>query len=1260
MKKAKKLIAFLMAVLMITSIIPGQNLYAAQLDKSIDSEQTSENIMSTENVESTEEIISETTEATEEVDTSETEENTEQIFEGYLINYVVLGKENVTKTETQDVVIGIGDGSYTLDDAILYYTNQSTGEKYTSSADQISDDAVSFSMRFDSETSAGQYNLEKIVYTIGGKEYSESFAEAGIEAVFGVENEVNAEPDAIVVEGEEIENSDVEMDVVSFDENGNQVSEVSIESAIENAQASVPATLSDIDTLSTRSKNVTVVLDPGHDNTHAGARANGIKEEEANLKIALYCKEELEKYSGVKVYLTRNASGSCPYPGTTAGGCNSNRVNYAKSVGADVYVSIHNNSADASSAKGAMVFYPNSNYNAAVSQTGKDLAMSIEKKLVDLGLYNRGIKVRNAQDDKYPDGSAADYYGVIRNSKLQGIPAIIIEHAFLTNSSDVNNFLNSDEKLKKLGVADATGIAEYFGLSNGLQIKSSELSNTTYNVGTNVEGSYEVNDYAYVTVDVYNGDNSYLMNLSGRQLVSPGKHTFSWNLKGTDGKYVYSGTYRFTITATNDAGEKDVVHNYFSVTGNDAFEYKWALLGDSTYEIGKQAELYYAVNRNATVTVGVYDEKGNYIENLISNEKIGTNDQVVRWDLKNAKGIYVKSGTYRFTISATDDRGYENVVHKYFTVTGNDALDFKWVELDNSTYTVGNNVQLYYALNKNAIVNIEVYDGNNNYLKTIINKKSVGTNDQVASWDLKNAAGNYVETGRYRFTITASNSDGEEIVKHAYFNVKSQDPVDYKWTNLSASEYKIGSQAELYYAVSRKATVTVNVYDGKNNYLRTLISEKSIETNDQVVRWDLKDKNSNYVRTGTYRFTISATDENGNEKVVHKYFNVSGNDGITFKWTNLTANSYTIEDTVELYYAVSENAKVTIEVYDGNNNYLRTLENQKAIKTNDQVVRWDMKKCNGSYVSSGTYRITLTATANDGMKTVVHKYFQVEGRKPVEYKWTNLDKSTYTQGTDTSASLYYAVNRDASVQIDIYYENNTYMKTLQKSKDIGTNDQVAIWNFKDANGRFVDSGTYRFTITAIDTDGNKAITHKYFKVQSLYAIMGNSNTSVNKMVTYFNANRSYPEFYRNSDAPTIEQFCQIYMEECSAENVRAEVAFAQAMKETGFLQFGGKVKIEQYNFAGIGAVDSGVSVPASFSSVREGVRAQIQHLKAYATTEPLKNNCVDPRFGLVKRGSAAYVEWLGVQENPNHVGWATAKNYGYSIKNNYMSRLLIY
>ena len=62
-----------------------------------------------------------------------------------------------------------------------------------------------------------------------------------------------------------------------------------------------------------------------------------------------------------------------------------------------------------------------------------------------------------------------------------------------------------------------------------------------------------------------------------------------------------------------------------------------------------------------------------------------------------------------------------------------------------------------------------------------------------------------------------------------------------------------------------------------------------------------------------------------------------------------------------------------------------------------------------------------------------------------------------------------------------------------------------------------------------------------------------------------------------------------------------------------------------------------------------GIRAQIQHLKAYANTDPLKGGCVDPRFKYVERGSAAYVEWLGQKENPNGKGWATGAGYGEKI-----------
>ena len=164
--------------------------------------------------------------------------------------------------------------------------------------------------------------------------------------------------------------------------------------------------------------------------------------------------------------------------------------------------------------------------------------------------------------------------------------------------------------------------------------------------------------------------------------------------------------------------------------------------------------------------------------------------------------------------------------------------------------------------------------------------------------------------------------------------------------------------------------------------------------------------------------------------------------------------------------------------------------------------------------------------------------------------------------------------------------------------------------------------------------------------------MGEGFTNATQMANYYRSrNSTYP--YANdekSGAQTIEEFCQIYIEECAAEGVKVEVAFCQAMLETGFLKFGGDVKPEQYNFAGLGATGGG-NPGESFLSVRIGIRAQIQHLKAYASKENLNQDCVDNRFQYVTRGCAPYVEWLGQKENPSGLGWATGENYGFNILN---------
>lgn len=130
----------------------------------------------------------------------------------------------------------------------------------------------------------------------------------------------------------------------------------------------------------------------------------------------------------------------------------------------------------------------------------------------------------------------------------------------------------------------------------------------------------------------------------------------------------------------------------------------------------------------------------------------------------------------------------------------------------------------------------------------------------------------------------------------------------------------------------------------------------------------------------------------------------------------------------------------------------------------------------------------------------------------------------------------------------------------------------------------------------------------------------------------------------------IQDFVDITWEEAAVEGVRADVAFSLMMLETGWLKFGGRVLESQNNFGGIGATDDG-GTPASFPDIRTGIRAVVQHLKAYASTESLKLTCVDPRFELVKRGCAEFVEWLGIQENPEGRGWASGKDYGPRIIN---------
>ena len=155
-------------------------------------------------------------------------------------------------------------------------------------------------------------------------------------------------------------------------------------------------------------------------------------------------------------------------------------------------------------------------------------------------------------------------------------------------------------------------------------------------------------------------------------------------------------------------------------------------------------------------------------------------------------------------------------------------------------------------------------------------------------------------------------------------------------------------------------------------------------------------------------------------------------------------------------------------------------------------------------------------------------------------------------------------------------------------------------------------------------------------------IMGNAAATAEQMKAYLKAKNP-------NVAQIVLDMVPLYLSEGKAEGVRGDVAFAQSCLETGNFTFSGSaVTLSQNNFCGMGVTSNGMK-GNSFGTPQLGIRAQVQHLKAYASTDALKNACIDPRFKYVTRGCAEYAEWLGQKENPAGKGWAAGAGYGEKI-----------
>ena len=1168
-------------------------------------------------------------------DTVEENQETEITQQTDKLNYVVVNKKYIEQGDEQQIVVSVGNG-ITIEAATLNYHRVSDGKTYQAEMTQSNEEALMFDMSYVKNAETGEYQLDSLDYSVTGENRKIEFSEAGIDAKYGVNTEVETDADAQISNPDSSSDNEIVEDVVSFDEEGNQISENSIEEAIAAQQAD--STKSRAVASDAKTKNVVVVLDPGHDATHAGAiGVSGLREESLTLKIARYCKEELQQYSGVTVYMTRESE-ACPNPGTSSTNDNARRVAYAKSVGANVYVSIHMNSG-ASGAHGAEVYYPNSNYRSDIGAEGNKLASKVLEQLVALGLYNRGVKIENSgTGDTYADGSLADKFGVIRGSKNAGFPGIIIEHAFITNSSDAA-FLSNENNLKRLGQADAAGIVNYFGLTKGTWIQDS-----TGWWFRNADGTYPVNQWAYINGAWYHfnaagyRENGWIT-LNGVRfyLEADGRMVTGW--KQMDGTWYY-----FDGSGAMRTGWLQLGSTWYWLDNDGKMVTGWKSFGRYWYYLGPSGNMYVG---NCSIDGKRYQfcDTGYVVDSWIYQDGI--------WYYCNSDRTYVKGfkqiggATYYFNDKEQMATGWQNINDSWYYFESSGAMKTGWLLLNNTWYWFENDGKMvtgwkrvgvysyYFEKNGAMCIGKKTIDGKS-YDFGISGGILTGWYIKDNAWyytkdDLTMAVGmNQIGKNKFYFESNGRMVTGWKYVDNNWYYFDSMGAMRTGWLQLGNTWYWLESDGKM--ATGWKDFGPYWYYFGASGNM--YVGNCSVESK----RYQFC--NTGYVvdswiyQNGIWYYCNSdRTYAKGFKQIGGATYCFNDKEQMVTGWQNINDSWYYFEGS-----GVMKTGWLSL------NNTWYWFENDGKMKT--------------GWKSFGNvrYYFEQSGTMVTGVRTIDgQKYdFGADGVcKNVQSGW-NLENEDWYYIIDGSPKKGWLLLGNTWY----YLDSST---GIMRTGWVNVNNQ---WYYMDSNGAMltgyqkIENQWYYFNKFL------KKIPNGALSYTGVTSIMGNSTvgqdrvTVVEKMVAhYMTSGKLYPSNALNGvgelgvigGAPDIVTFCEIIYDEAVFENVRPEILYAQIMLETGYLQYGGDVEINQFNFGGLGATGNGVK-GNSFIDVRTGIKAQVQHLKAYASVEPLNaTQVVDERFKYVTRNTAPYVEWLGIKENPTGKGWAAAAGYGFNL-----------
>ena len=397
---------------------------------------------------------------------------------------------------------------------------------------------------------------------------------------------------------------------------------------------------------------------------------------------------------------------------------------------------------------------------------------------------------------------------------------------------------------------------------------------------------------------------------------------------------------------------------------------------------------------------------------------------------------------------------------------------------------------------------------------------------------------------------------------------------------------------------------------------------------------------------GTYRLFIDVC-SNGTSKTT-RMVTITVKNGYRYRGVKVTTDMPVVGD------AVTFSANVVGQASGLTYNYVWQLDGSWAKGDWGSTILStgsDTSETSGSFTpaKAGTYNLYVDVVSPDGTRETRSTTVEVSSAAAV-YNGVKVKTTAPARGYPVIFSADVSGDTSGFTYNYVWSYEGSWVKGEWGSTVLSTGSETS-----DATGSFTPekTGSYTLYVDVVGPNGKTETKSATIEVVEPTPILGDPQVTKAQLVSNLKAglkarNATFPsDVYSAYGASTVEEFIDKLWEAAVAEGVRPEVVYAQAMVETGYLQFGGDVKIEQCNFCGLGATGSGNS-GADFSSygsdaIYIGFLAQAQHLRAYAGYAPLSSKTYDPRYGTWLFGRSYTVEGLSGT-------WATDTSYANSIK----------